>query len=75
MQVSKEVIQQTKIYSSKSLSAYPKYQNHILFLHAITGCDTISAMFRRSKALVLKLFEEKDLTGCGKVFEEIDFSP
>ena len=34
--------QRTEMYSSKSLSAYPKCQNHILFLHAIIGCDTTS---------------------------------
>ena len=49
--------EQSKIYSSKSLSAYPKCQNHILFLHAITGCDTTSAMFRRGKTSVFKLVE------------------
>ena len=42
-------LQRTEMYSSKSLSAYPKCQNHILFLHAITGCDTTSGMFRRGK--------------------------
>lgn len=51
--------QRTEIYSSKSLSAYPKCQNYILFLHAITGCDTTSAMYRRGKTSVLKLFEKK----------------
>jgi hypothetical protein len=51
--------QQTEIYSSKSLSAYPKCQNHILVLHAITGCDTTSTMFRRGKTSVLKLFEKR----------------
>ena len=50
--------QRTEIYSSKSLSAYPKCQNDILFLHAISGCDT-SAMFSRGKTSVLKLFKKK----------------
>ncbi|GBM62027.1 hypothetical protein AVEN_220954-1 [Araneus ventricosus] len=31
---------ETKMYSSQSLTSYPKCQAHILFLHAITGCDT-----------------------------------
>lgn len=30
---------ETKIYSSQSLTLYLKCQAHILFLHAITGCD------------------------------------
>ncbi|KAK4885458.1 hypothetical protein RN001_001729 [Aquatica leii] len=67
--------QRSEIYSSKSLSAYPKCQNYILFLHATTGCDTTSAMFRRGKNSVLKLFEKKDLVDCAKVFTEIDSSP
>ncbi|KAK4884067.1 hypothetical protein RN001_000338 [Aquatica leii] len=28
---------QTTMYSSQSFSLYPKYKNHILFLHAIIG--------------------------------------
>ncbi|KAI4493650.1 hypothetical protein M0804_001826 [Polistes exclamans] len=67
--------QRTEIYSSKSLSAYPKCQNYILFLHAITGCDTSSAMYRRGKTSVFKLFEKNDLTNCAKVFTKIDSTP
>lgn len=67
--------QRTEIYSSKSLSAYLKCQNYILFLHAITGCDISSAMYRRGKTSVFKLFEKKDLTDYAKVFTEIDSTP
>ena len=67
--------QQTEIYPSKSLSAYQKCQNHIVFLHALTSCDTTSAMFRKSKTSLLKLFEKKDLIDCAKAFEEIDSPP
>lgn len=42
--------QRTEIYFSKSISAYPKGKNYILFLHAITGCDTSTAMYRRTKS-------------------------
>ncbi|PZC75227.1 hypothetical protein B5X24_HaOG206534 [Helicoverpa armigera] len=66
---------QSEIYSSKSLTAYPKCQNYILFLHAITGCDTSSAMYRRGKTSVFKLFEKEDLTDCAKVFTENDSKP
>ncbi|KAI4490083.1 hypothetical protein M0804_004265 [Polistes exclamans] len=67
--------QRTEIYFSKSLSAYPKCQNYILFLHAITGCDTSSVMYRRGKTSVFKLFEKNDLTNCAKVFTKIDSTP
>ena len=67
--------QPTEIYSSKSLSAYPKCQNHILFLHAIIGCDTTSAFFRKGKITTFKLFEKRDLTNCAEVFQKIDSSP
>uniref|UniRef100_A0A6P7GNU0 Uncharacterized protein LOC114344950 n=1 Tax=Diabrotica virgifera virgifera TaxID=50390 RepID=A0A6P7GNU0_DIAVI len=49
--------QRTEVYSSKRLSAYPKCQNYNLFLHSITGCDTTSAIYRKGKTSVLKLFE------------------
>jgi len=67
--------QQSKIYSSKSLSAFPKCQNHILFLHAVTGCDTTSAFFRRGKRSVLKLFEKQGLVDCADVFKESTSTP
>lgn len=66
---------QSEIYSSKSLSAFSKCQNHILFLHAITGCDTTSALFRRGKTTVLKLFEKQDLVNCAEVFKESTSTP
>ena len=67
---------QSAIYSSQSLTAYPKCQAHILFLHAITGCDTTSAIFKRGKIAVFKLFEKRnDLIDCAEVFTKIDSSP
>ncbi|GBM61027.1 hypothetical protein AVEN_264360-1 [Araneus ventricosus] len=42
------------------------------FLHAITGCDTTSAFFKR----VFKLFEKRhDLIDCAEVFTNIGSSP
>lgn len=60
---------QSEIYSSNSLSNFPKCQNHVLFLHAITGCDTTSAFYRRGKTTVFKMFEKKDLLQCAEVFK------
>lgn len=38
---------QQKIFSSKSLeNSFPKCKEHILFLHAFTGCDTTSTFFK-----------------------------
>ncbi|KAL4719828.1 hypothetical protein ACJJTC_012796 [Scirpophaga incertulas] len=66
---------QSRIYSSQSLTAYPKCQAHILFLHAITGCDTTSAIFKRGKTAVFKLFEKcNDLIECAEVFKNINSS-
>jgi len=45
---------ETKMYSSQSLTSYSKCQAHILFLHAITGCDTTSALYQRGKTKVFK---------------------
>lgn len=57
------------MYSSKSLSTFAKCQNHVLFLHAITGCDTTSAFYRRGKITVFKLFEKQNLIECAEVFK------
>lgn len=53
--------QQSVIYSSNSLLTFAKCQNHALFLHAITGCDSTSAFFRRGKTTVFKMFEKQNL--------------
>jgi len=67
---------ETKIYSSQSLTSYSKFQAHILFLHIITGCDTMSALYQRGKTKVFKLFEKyQDLVDCTEVFKKIDSSP
>lgn len=39
----------TQIYSSKSFDQYPRIKKHILFLHAFSGCDTTSALFKKGK--------------------------
>jgi len=50
----------TTIYSSKSFGSYIKSKDHILFLHAVTGCDTTSAVFAKGKAKSLKTLEKRD---------------
>lgn len=61
---------QSEIYTPKSLlSSFAKSQNHILFLHAITGCDTTSAFYRRGKKTVFKMFEKQNLVECAEVFQ------
>lgn len=57
------------MYSSQRLSSYRNCRNHILFLHAMTGCDTASAIFKRGKINTFKLFEKnKELINYAKVF-------
>nr|XP_036231797.1 uncharacterized protein LOC118683407 [Bactrocera oleae] len=66
---------QCEVYSSKSLSTFVKCQNHVLFLHAITGCDTASAFYRRGKTTVFKMFEKQDLLQCAEVFKNSNCTP
>lgn len=67
---------QTKMYLSQSLTAYLKYQAHILCLHAMTDCDNAFALFKTSKISVLKLCKKrKALLDCPEVFKKIDFPP
>jgi len=40
---------ETQIYSSGSIGDYTHCKEHFLFLHAITGCDTTSALFNKGK--------------------------
>ena len=42
-----------KMYTANSLS-YPKLQNLIAFIHAFTGCDTISGFYNQGKTKIIK---------------------
>ena len=48
----------TEIYSSKSFDKYPRSKKHILFLHAISGCDLTYALFRKGKKSFVKTLEK-----------------
>lgn len=68
---------QQKIFSSKCLEkSLPNCKEHILFLHAFTGCDTTSAFFNKGKIKFAKNFEKRiDLHDSVKVFENINEDP
>lgn len=60
-----------KVYSSKSIETIlPKCKEHILFLHAFTGCDTTSAFFQRGKNVFANNFEKRlDLQNAATIFK------
>lgn len=43
-----------QFYNSSSFYKYPHCKQHILLLHAITGCDIISALFYKGKFIKKK---------------------
>ena len=43
--------------SESSLSMSPKIKDTILFIHAVSGCDTTSALYGIGKPSILKKFE------------------
>lgn len=57
----------TQIYSSKSFDQYPRIKKHILFLHAFSGCDTTSALFKKGKKTVTRALEK--ITNLDKLVE------
>ncbi|GFU87894.1 uncharacterized protein TNCV_964501 [Trichonephila clavipes] len=65
---------QQKVFSSRSLKeTLPKCKEHILFLHAFTGCDTTSAFFNKGKIKFAKNFEKcHDLHKSAKVFINVN---
>lgn len=48
----------TQIYSSKSFDQYPRTKKHILFLHAFSGYDTTSALFKKGKKTVTRALKK-----------------
>lgn len=62
---------ESKMFSSKSFDGHKKSKNHILFWHAITGCDTTSAIFSKGKKRALKILEDReDLQRCAESFTQ-----
>lgn len=51
--------QEKELYSSRSLDNRNFIRDHILFLHAFTGCDTVSAIYRRTKNKIIEKIETK----------------
>lgn len=49
---------ETRLYSSNSFNKYSHCKEHILFLHAFTGCDTTSAFYKKGKLQIIKMFEK-----------------
>lgn len=65
----------TKYYSTESFS-YDTVKEHILFIHAISGCDTTSAIFRQGKKKVANLFKIKPNIGeLVSIFKNSDADP
>lgn len=49
----------SRVYSLKSFNKYPFCKENILFLHAVTGCDTTSSFFGKGKKIAISLMENK----------------
>lgn len=59
-----------KVYSSASLDENPKCKQHVLFLHAFTGCDTTSAFHNKGKLKFAAKFEDqKHLQDAAEIFK------
>ena len=64
-----------ELYSSKSLCHLPSVWENILFLHAFTGCDTVSATFYQGKIKFFNIFQNNpDLAMHAQKFKEVGLS-
>lgn len=50
----------TTLYSSHSLNNNAVLKDHILFLHAFSGCDSTSALFGKGKMSLSKIFKKEE---------------
>lgn len=61
------------LYSTRSLKYKDTVANNILFLHAISGCDTTSALFNQGKLKFLSLLDKNDsLVEAIAIFQELE---
>lgn len=66
---------ETRIYSSKD-SQKLGLKNNILFIHAFSGCDTVSAAFRKGKLNFHRFFKKQaHLQNIADVFNSLTSSP
>ena len=49
---------EAKLFSTRKLKELP-FSEVILFLHAFSGCDTTSAIYKKSKAIMVNLFKKQ----------------
>lgn len=47
-----------KLYSSRSLDHSPAVKSNILFIHAMSGCDTTSAFYKKGKTKLVNLVKK-----------------
>jgi hypothetical protein len=68
---------ETNVYSSSCLQrALPDVHSHMLFIHAMSGCDTTSAPYNKGKKKVLTLLEgDRKLRSVVDVFNNCNSSP
>ncbi|GBO14905.1 hypothetical protein AVEN_3296-1 [Araneus ventricosus] len=50
---------EAKIFSTRKLQKELSFAQTILLLHAFSGCDTTSAIYRKSKARTVNLFKNQ----------------
>jgi len=65
---------ETKMYSSGNIDDYTQCKEYLLFLHAITECDTGSAFFNKRKIITLKLLRQ-DLQSLTELFNQKNCPP
>lgn len=63
-------------YSPDNFKFSPTVKNNLLFLHAISGCDTTSAFYRQGKIKFVKLLDNsKEIQEAVQVFYQPDADP
>lgn len=64
------------MYSWRIFDQYKDIRDHILFLHALSGCDTTFALFNKGKTAALKIMKnQQDLKIAAEVFNKNGIFP
>ncbi|GBL91563.1 hypothetical protein AVEN_23626-1 [Araneus ventricosus] len=58
------------LYCAANLNIAPHIRDNILFLHAFSGCDTTSAVFRQGKKKFLNLLNNTELRKVVNIFRD-----
>ncbi|GBL75983.1 hypothetical protein AVEN_120280-1 [Araneus ventricosus] len=63
------------LYCAATLNIAPHIRDNISFLHAFSGCDSISALFRQGKKTFMNVLNSTELQQVANIYRDENYMP